>query len=437
MLFAIRLLLVGVLGVGLTAATTAEAGIQLFEGSWTVKAFGNELTGGTGASEYYSAWGNPGGNLCNPYQPRCPFASTPTDGKGKWAPLGGTQKGISPFCTPWANWQGFGTTARPAKGATATKISGLGKGIPPFYRNYAFFTNSTPNAAPNTTMCSAKSTGATPGGKGLVQAGKPATGTWSAVTTGTQLGGFSFTAAPSASGAAGIRATGVVAEFEATYPYVYSYTYADLRNDYGVFGPGSGPGSFKIPYVAGSATVARVNVKQGGAKFGGTMRMLGAMTSKVCYYRNGGCSLGGNNWRYDAVGATAYTSMGVVTGGYIATYSQRYYHTALMQTSTVQVAGERFPWTTGSVTVTAKGRGPHKTVHYAKGFDNRNTTTPTGKGTVQLVTPVLTHWTQPCCELDTGGVGILRLRFVPEPQAWVMLVVGASLLGVGHRVRRR
>jgi hypothetical protein len=129
--------------------------------------------------------------------------------------------------------------------------------------------------------------------------------------------------------------------------------------------------------------------------------------------------------------------MGVITGGYIATYSQRYYHTALMQTSTVRVAGERFPWTTGSVTVTAKGRGPHKTVHYAKGFDNRNTTTPTGKGTVQLVTPVLTHWTQPCCELDTGGVGILRLRFVPEPQTWVMLVVGASLLGVGHRVRRR
>jgi len=32
---------------------------------------------------------------------------------------------------------------------------------------------------------------------------------------------------------------------------------------------------------------------------------------------------------------------------------------------------------------------------------------------------------------------ILRIKFIPEPQAWVMLIAGVSLLGVGARKRRR
>ena len=54
MLFINRLLLVGLLSVGISAATTAQAGNQLFEGSWTVKALGNERTGGAGSSAVYS-----------------------------------------------------------------------------------------------------------------------------------------------------------------------------------------------------------------------------------------------------------------------------------------------------------------------------------------------------------------------------------------------
>jgi len=277
---------------------------------------------------------------------------------------------------------------RPAKSYTAT--TGIfGALTPPLYRNPRFFTSA---GQPNTTFCSKRSTDGY-GGKGLVQAGQPVTGTWSAVTTGAQLGGFNFAAAPAATGAAGVRATGVVGEFEGAYPYMYSYTYATLRNDQGAFGPGSGPGSFNIPFTADSAKVASINVKQGAAKFGGTMRMLGSLTTKACYYRSGDCSLGGNNWRYDAVGATAMTNLGVVTAGYLATYKAYYYHRLLRQRSTVSVEGERFPWTTGSVTVTATGRGPHKTVHYAQGFDNRNTATPSGLG-------------------ETGGIGILRIKFI-------------------------
>ena len=342
------------------------------------------------------------------------------------------------FCAPWYDWGGFGTNVRPAKGMTRTVYCSYACGknrlpIPPLYRNPNFFSSA---GQPNVTSCNAISTGVTPEGKGLVQAGQPVAGTWSAVTTGTQRGGFGFAAAP-ANGAAGVRTTGRIGEFSAVGPYLYSYTYATLRNSTGVFGPGNGPGAFNLDFYYGRKIAANIHVKQGSAKFGGTMRMLGASTTKACYYRNGGCSLGNKDWRYEAIGAAAYTSSGVVTKGYQATYKALYFHTVLMQTSTVNVDGSRFAWTTGSVTVTARGRGPHATVHYARGFDNRNTATPSGKGTIQLVTPVLTRWLQPAANFETGGIGILRIKFVPEPQAWAMLVAGISLLGVGHRTRRR
>jgi hypothetical protein len=348
---------------------------------------------------------------------------------------------------------------RPAKGQTA--LDTKGRLLPPLFRDPRFFTTSTPSALPNTTYCNATSTDGY-GGKGLVQAGQPVVGIWGAVTTGTQRGGFSFVAAP-VNGNGGIRTgqgdrenwtwwgrnqgsarSGQVGEMGFLFPYMYNYTYATLRNDAGVFGPGQGPGSFNLVYYnrKGTQSVANINVKQGAAKFGGTMKMLGGLTTKVCYYRQGGCSYGGNNWRYDAVGAPAYTYEGVVTRGYLATYSGFYYHTALMGGSTVFVSGARFPWTTGSVTVTAarggKWRWPYKKiVHYAHGYDNRNTTTPNGTGTVQLVTPVLTRWLQPAVNLETAGIGILRIKFVPEPQTWMMLVAGASLLCVGTRRRGR
>ena len=107
-----------------------------------------------------------------------------------------------------------------------------------------------------------------------------------------------------------------------------------------------------------------------------------------------------------------------------------------MHLPAITVSGSRFPWTTGSVTVTAIARGPHKTVHYAHGYDNRNTTTGLGKGTIQLVTPILTRWFG-YTDYETAGIGVLRIKFIPEPQTWAMLVAGVSLLGVATRLRGR
>jgi hypothetical protein len=65
----------------LLCAPSAHAGTQLFEGAWSVKAHGNDRTGGTNESQFYSAFGLPQGIQCNPRQPRCNFSETPTDGR--------------------------------------------------------------------------------------------------------------------------------------------------------------------------------------------------------------------------------------------------------------------------------------------------------------------------------------------------------------------
>jgi hypothetical protein len=387
----------------------------------------------------YSVTAIPLGVQCNPMNPRCPISSTPTNGNnGKWSPLGGAgKKGTkSVNCGPI-------TTARPAKGYTSTGGTMTFR-VPPLYRNPLFFTS---GGEPKITSCRATTTGIFPStqtrfgaDKGYVQRGNPAAGSWNA--SATVSGGFTIPPAPSV-GPSGIRATSVVGQVANTYPYIYSYTYADIRNGQGTFGPGQGPGSFNYVYTLGasSSTGASITVKRGKNQFGGTMKMLGAMTTKVCYWLRaggGGCSLGEHNWRYDAIGASAQhvNSAGVLTMGAIYTHYERYFNTRQGAYSAVTAEGSRFPWTTGSVTVTAVGRGPHDTIHYAHGYDNRNTSTSPGLGTIQLVSPVLTRWFG-YVDYETGGIAVLRIKFLPEPQTWAMLVAGVSLLGVGARMRRR
>jgi hypothetical protein len=470
MLFINRVVMVGLLSVGITAATAAQAGtVKLFTAQWYTESFGNECEdttlpySGPGRVMYgvkpgggiaphctrstpnfskYSVTGIPMGILCNADQPRCPISSTPTNGKnGKWSPLGGAgKKG-----TKSVNCASI-TTARPAKGATSTGGTMTFR-VPPLYRNPLFFTS---GGEPKITSCRATTTGIFPStqtrfgaNKGIVQRGNPVTGSWNA--SATVSGGFTIPPAPSV-GPYGIRATSVVGQVANTYPYIYSYTYATIRNNKGVFGPGQGPGSFTYKYLpvegkASGSTVASIMVAKGTNQFGGTMRMLGAMTTKVCYWLRaggGGCSLGEHNWRYEAIGASAQhvNSAGVLTMGAIYTHYERYYNTAQGAYSAITLSGSRFPWTTGTVTITAIARGPHKTVHYAHGYDNRNTTTGLGKGTIQLVSPVLTRWFG-SVDYETGGIGVLRIKFIPEPQTWVMLVAGVSLLGVATRLRGR
>ena len=49
MLFINRLVMIGLLSVGITAATTAQASVQLFTAEWYTESFGNECKGNADA----------------------------------------------------------------------------------------------------------------------------------------------------------------------------------------------------------------------------------------------------------------------------------------------------------------------------------------------------------------------------------------------------
>jgi hypothetical protein len=431
----IRLLVVV---VALLFASSAGAGTLMYQGKWVSDSFGNDVVGGPTESQYFSILANPLGVNCNANAPVCKFASTPVDNKGVFRALG-------PYCTPYSN---FGPT-RPAKGQTATTMGGVvstvSKGLryrtPPLYRNKAFFTA---GGGPDVNNpCNATTTiggaGATAylspfdAQRGPAQRGAPVSGSGSAsVNTAVSPPAFTFAAAP-ATGTGGMRRT-TLGSFSLTPPYLYSYTYRTLRNDAGNFFAGGGPGSLSFKYYQGANTVAKAVVKAGKNQFGGTMRLLGTEEGKVCFFLGQGCSLGGADWKYRYVGdAPTTTTYGSVRQ--IVSFTEMYYNTAGMGSSTVMVIGSRFPWTTGTVTVTAAGRGPHRTIEQRKGMDNRDSK---GVGTIQLVTPIITKWLQPAANFETGGIGALRLEFtVPEPQKWMMLVAGLSLVGVLYRARPR
>ena len=85
--------------------------------------------------------------------------------------------------------------------------------------------------------------------------------------------------------------------------------------------------------------------------------------------------------------------------------------------------------------VVATDDGYFPTYVRMNGWDNR---THDGYfGTIQLVSPLMTQWVGPSSNYFTGGIGVMRLQFAPEPHEWLMLGAGVSLLGVLYRVKRR
>jgi hypothetical protein len=204
--------------------------------------------------------------------------------------------------------------------------------------------------------------------------------------------------------------------------------YADLKNDAGGFSNGGGPGSFTVSHTA------KVRVTAGPNRFGGTMRLLGE------YYTNRGLatiskSSGATPWNLQYIGAGAETAMGKVTGGrqYSAMISRKWLNLASYGYSARTATISAFPWTTGMVEVTASG-GPQATILKRTGYDNR---TPGGEGTIQMVSPALTRWKHPFSDYYTGSIATLKLTFVPEPTALLMLVPGIGALAILKRVSDR
>jgi hypothetical protein len=113
------------------------------------------------------------------------------------------------------------------------------------------------------------------------------------------------------------------------------------------------------------------------------------------------------------------------------------YHTALKALyTTALVKAWGYGWTTGRVDVRALDHAYFNTILTGSGFDMR---TPLGQGRIRLVSPQIAHWDFESLPLDrtTGAIGILDIRFAPEPTACLMLAVGAGALVVLKRVSQK
>jgi hypothetical protein len=228
-------------------------------------------------------------------------------------------------------------------------------------------------------------------------------------------------------------ATGSLPQYS---PYNYISTFApNAHNENGFFGPGFGPGKRTVTFAGSGGPGARVAISPGANQFGGTMRVLGAMGAKRAHeYKNKS---------YVGTGLTSFYVLGdectitcYVTGAQSYFQSLRY-QTVMGKATTANVTTLGLPWTTGEVSITATG-GPFPTLFRRNGYDNR---TAKGLGTIQLVAPQLVKWDFPNRDAPwdrhTGAIGILRIKFVPEPGSSVMLVGGIGLLGLLYRRRAR
>jgi hypothetical protein len=228
-------------------------------------------------------------------------------------------------------------------------------------------------------------------------------------------------------------ATGLLPRYT---PYDYVSTYATNAHNHhrrGGFGPGFGPGKRTVTFPGNGGPGARVAISPGAHQFGGTMRILGAIGAKRAHiYRNKtfvGTGLASFGVLGDECSLTCY-----VTGAQSDFQSLRY-ETAMGKATTASVTTLGLPWTTGEVSITAT-KGLFPTRFRRNGYDNR---TAKGLGTIQMVAPQLVRWEFPNREAPwdrhTGAIGILKIKFVPEPPGWAMLLAGAGFLLVLNRLQ--
>ncbi|MCH7869137.1 MAG: hypothetical protein IH881_15690 [Myxococcales bacterium] len=452
----------------LSSSSQALAGTKLYTASWIAESFGNDIAGiGTGDSRYFSFYAIPFGYQGHSLFPLCDLISTPyvtTPTGTMFNPLGGDS--VFPGCRLLT-----ASETRPPKFGTETPLGGSCPGAPaspcsktaPLYRNAQFFDADGLKVHDHiqgytTIGKDVATTYLGPGNalRGQGMKGAPVAGGGSATTSaGTAPGKFSFNfpAANPSPATDGFRMT-TTGSFPGVFPYLYSYTYANMRNDVGNFGVGKGffstgastPGgnprtmaTYTLKIAGGP--VQTTTITRGTKTFGGVMKLLGSYSTKVCYFYGGGCALGYGTWQYELIGAAGKKNVAdknhpkassVVDRPFTTTKTFMYFNTATGSNPKYTNVAERWPWTTGTVTVKATGRGQHDTFVRREGFDNRD---PAGVGTLQLVSPVVTQWLggTPASMSETGGVAIMQIRFVPEPGVFASLICGIALLMVLKR----
>jgi hypothetical protein len=286
----------------------------------------------------------------------------------------------------------------------------------------------------------------TPCGPTTQHQGHPAAGTWTgSIGTGTppkitmQQSDFTIALVPYMTGltwGVGQCCRG----FLSTYPpYVQSFTYATFVNAAGsFFANGGAVAAGHGNYIGGSGTGRYNNrtgmttydkgtwrIRAGKNAFGGAMALLGkyGATVKVTSPANPGVTYSGtSSWAMvppigrlfentlnTGRGYSGYTPMGQPYWWNPYTKTNYLYVPYVYTPATyIRVVGVATLWTTGQVGALAK-TGVYYTSEWRTGFDNRNTK---GTGSIQLVTPTLTHWLGSGFTSHTAEIGILNIRFI-------------------------
>jgi len=228
--------------------------------------------------------------------------------------------------------------------------------------------------------------------------------------------------------------TGSLPQYD-PYKYISTHTLLVSNSHYrGGFGPGFGPGKRTVTFPGNGGPGARVAITPGANQFGGTMRLLGAIGAQQAHIYRNKTYWGGGLASFEVLG-TECTITCYATGAQSNFQSLRYL-TAMGKATTAAITTLGLPWTTGEVSITAT-KGPFPTRFRRNGYDNR---TAKGFGTIQMVAPQLVRWEFPNREAPwdrhTGAIGILKIKFVPEPSELLMLVSGLTFLTVVYRWQR-
>jgi hypothetical protein len=215
--------------------------------------------------------------------------------------------------------------------------------------------------------------------------------------------------------------TGFHPVFTYSYPYSKIHSYATIANAAGTLFAGGGAAAGKRAHEHTGPWPASWVVREGENGFGGTLRLLGKLGANEAWASwSTGCGswTGTNSWNMiPALGRSQ------ADAGNPNTITATFTSKICGGRASPQLRGSGTPWTTGSVTVYATQFFRATTIRRA-GYDNRDAF---GNGTIQLVTPGLTHWGNAGTSYR-GHVAVLKLKFVPEPRALPLLIAGAAAL---------
>ncbi len=213
--------------------------------------------------------------------------------------------------------------------------------------------------------------------------------------------------------------------------YRWSVPYIDVANEPGVFRAGSGAGLVAWAETLDGVGRGALVVSPGSNRFGGTMKLLGAIETNTGNESFGILSVGVQPWLFENHGGGGLTLDGEVTALGLVTGYNALFTTLAGASYTQSVFGRFLSWTTGTVSVTAI-HGPFPTVLARHGFDNRNAA---GSGEIQMVTPMVTRWVWLEGNYETASIGKLRLTLLPEPPEVALLGAGLAVLALLYRGR--